>query len=71
MRRQEGTPVVQFTVTRDGRLLSSQLARSSGNDLLDQEALALVQRAQPLPAFAEDMPEATRTVIVPVQFSLR
>ena len=71
MRRQEGTPVVQFTATRDGRVLSLQLARSSGSDLLDKEALALVERAQPLPAFTEDMPEATKAVLVPVQFSLR
>ncbi|OOV24618.1 hypothetical protein BV61_07385 [Candidatus Synechococcus spongiarum LMB bulk15M] len=72
-RGDEGTVLITFVVNRHGEVLSSALKRSSGNPLLDKEALALIQRAQPLPVFPDDLAEVedSITVIVPISFQLR
>lgn len=70
-RRQQGLPYVRFVVTREGKVLSARLERSSGYEALDAEALALFERAQPLPAFTPEMEEETLEAVVPIQFSLR
>lgn len=70
-RRQQGLPYVRFVVTREGKVLSARLERSSGHEALDAEALALFERAQPLPAFTPEMEEETLEAVVPIQFSLR
>lgn len=70
-RRQQGLPYVRFVVTREGKVLSAKLERSSGYEALDEEALALFERAQPLPAFTPEMEDDTLEAVVPIQFSLR
>lgn len=69
----EGTVLVKFIVNRRGEVLSYGLERSSGNTLLDKEALALIQRAQPLPVFPDELAKArdTITVLVTIPFQLR
>ncbi|MDZ4077331.1 energy transducer TonB [Hydrocarboniphaga sp.] len=70
-RHEQGLPYVRFVVTREGKVLSARLERSSGHEALDQEALALFERAQPLPAFTPEMEDDTLEAVVPIQFSLR
>jgi len=70
MRRQQGIPVLRFTLKRDGSLVGATLERSSGFPLLDEEVLAMVRRAAPLPPFPADMPQATQEWVVPVRFEL-
>jgi periplasmic protein TonB len=48
-RRQEGKVKVTFRIDRDGRVTARSIVGSSGNPLLDLEALAMIQRAQPFP----------------------
>ncbi|WP_283514456.1 energy transducer TonB family protein [Sphingomonas sp. 2R-10] len=69
--RIEGVPLVRFTMDRRGRVLDSRLERTSGNALLDREAMSLPQRAQPMPAPPEDRQGKTITLVVPVEFVLR
>jgi protein TonB len=69
--RQEGVVYVRFKVSRDGRVLSSRLERSSGVATLDQEGLDLLKRAQPLPPFPPDQPGESLELSVPIVFSLR
>lgn len=45
----EGTVVVAFTVIQSGAISSVQLLKSSGNTVLDNEAVSLVWRASPFP----------------------
>jgi protein TonB len=71
MRRHQGTAYIQFTMDRQGRVLTYKLYRSSGSQHLDDEVLALIVRAQPLPPIPADRPENTLEFVVPVQFSLR
>ena len=63
--------MLRFTMTRDGRVLSFGLANSSGHELLDQEALGLMQRAQPLPPLPPEVPQGTIQLVVPLRFQLR
>jgi TonB family protein len=68
-RHAEGRAVVKFTVGREGKVLSSEISVSSGSLDLDQEALAMLMRAQPLPPFPADIPEKTKTYSLPVIFN--
>ncbi|ETR77450.1 cell envelope biogenesis protein TonB [Afipia sp. P52-10] len=69
--REQGTTALNFTVTRNGRVTSSRLVRSSGSAALDQETLALIHRAQPLPAFPPEMRESSINFTVPFSFTIR
>jgi periplasmic protein TonB len=70
-RREQGTVRLHFVMDRAGHVLSFQIAGSSGWADLDNEARALILRAQPLPAVPKDYPGETLDLIVPVVFSLR
>ena len=67
----QGAATVTFTMDRGGRVLGVTLVRSSGSPLLDDEAVALVHRAEPLPSLPEEMPGGTITLTVPISFALR
>jgi periplasmic protein TonB len=66
-----GTVGIRFTVTRSGRLSSSGLSRSSGIPALDREALEMLQRAQPLPAFPPEMRQASESYSLPLNYIRR
>ena len=57
--------------SRDGRVVSHEIRKSSGFVLLDRETEALLQRAQPLPAFTSGMTAAYIDIVVPIDYSLR
>lgn len=69
--RQEGLVLLRFTIDRSGRVLSSRVEQGSGRALLDREALAMLQRAQPLPAPPADVGGSTLELVTPVEFFLR
>ena len=69
-RRQiHGTVRLVFTVSRSGGLQSVRLARGSGHSVLDHEALAMVRRAVPFPAFLPTLSLSTMTFTVPIRFT--
>ena len=70
-RHQEGVVQLRFTMDRQGHVLSAQIAKSSGYDALDDETLALIHRAEPLPPPPPEVTGATIGLTVPVQFSLK
>lgn len=63
-----GVVTLTFTVTRSGRVTGSRVSRSSGFAALDQAALALLQRAQPLPPFPPEMRQAADTFVAPLNY---
>jgi protein TonB len=67
----EGVVMLHFVMDAEGRVQSFEIAKSSGRPVLDAEALALIQRAQPLPALPADFPTRTLDAVVPVEFSLK
>ncbi|MBW3517176.1 energy transducer TonB [Shewanella sp. NKUCC01_JLK] len=70
-RRQQGTVMLYFMLDRQGRVSASRIEQSSGYQTLDAEALKMLERAQPLPAIPDAMPNETLELVVPVQFFLR
>lgn len=47
----------QFTIARDGTLLGVWVRMSSGQLLLDKEAIETIRRAQPLPPIPPELPD--------------
>ena len=70
-RGEQGTAKVAFTIDRDGRLLSSRIIESSGSSLLDDETLAMLARAQPMPKPPVTAPDSALSFVVPVRFDIR
>jgi protein TonB len=70
-RRAQGVAYLRFTMDRSGKVLTAQLERSSGHGDLDEEVLALIRRADPLPPIPPEIAQGRLELVVPVQFSLR
>ena len=67
-RSAEGVASVAFTIDRKGRVLSTRVVRSSGSEVLDDDAVALVRRAEPLPAPPGGIGEEQLTLIAPIRY---
>jgi protein TonB len=65
----EGIVLIRFTIRRDGSVASCTLARSSGNSLLDEEAVSLPERAGPFPPMPDNISGEQLELTVPVNFS--
>ena len=70
-RNEQGVVVLSFSLDRDGRVLARRIAKSSGYAELDNEVIAMITRAEPLPPFPASMPEQRLDLTVPIRFSLR
>src|SRR5260370_1210429 len=68
---EQGIAKVAFTIDHEGHLLSSRIVQSSGSPLLDQETLAMLARAQPMPRPPDQLANAELTFVVPVRFNIR
>jgi protein TonB len=66
----EGVVQLHFVMDRAGRVLTFDIAKSSGRPLLDEEVRHLIVRAQPLPPIPADWPQQTLNLVVPVEFEL-
>jgi protein TonB len=71
IRHEQGTAKLHFRMDRTGKVLSAELDASSGHAVLDEEVLAMIRRAEPLPAFPPEMTQAQLELVVPIRFSLR
>jgi protein TonB len=69
-RSEQGTATVKFLLSRNGSVLSRSIVRSSGHAELDQEALAMIVRAAPLPPFPPGKTEETIELKLPINFVL-
>lgn len=67
----QGVAAVAFTIDRSGRVLSARLAQSSGDSVLDREAVALVRRASPVPAPPSGQGGSSISISVPIRFDRR
>jgi periplasmic protein TonB len=70
-RAEQGVASVAFTIDHEGRLLSSRIVQSSGSATLDEETLAMLARAQPMPRPPEQVSDSQLSFVVPVRFTLR
>ena len=70
-RGEQGIAKVAFKMDHEGHLLSSRIVQSSGSTALDQETLAMLARAQPMPRPPDQISDAELTFVVPVRFNFR
>jgi protein TonB len=64
----EGVVRLEFTLDRSGQIVSSHIVQSSGSPLLDEEAMAMIRRAAPLPAPPQQVPGPAFSLAVPIKF---
>ena len=68
---EQGLVRVAFAIDRDGWVRSSRVVQSSGSSDLDQEALAMLTRAQPVPRPPDRIPTRELSFLVPIKFTIR
>lgn len=66
-----GTTILKFTVGLDGKLVSKEVAESSGFPVLDDAALTTLDRASPFPAIPPDVSRTPMTFQQPFKFVVR
>ncbi len=69
--KEEGVVYVRVAMNRAGYVISAKIQDASDFPLLNEEAIAVVQRAQPLPQPPVVVPGDPVDLIIPVTFSLR
>jgi protein TonB len=70
-KREEGVVVVSFRITRQGRLLSHSISKSSGHAELDNEALATLHRAEPFPPPPPGLTDQQLDFTLPMRYNIR
>jgi TonB family protein len=65
---EEGSAVVRILIMRNGTVTLVEIEKSSGFETLDEEAIAVVWRAQPFPPPPRVFPGDPVTLIVPIEF---
>ncbi len=70
-RGEQGVAQLAFRVDRSGGVHGARIVRSSGSSSLDQETLALVQRASPLPPPPPEVHGGSIAVVVPIRYNIR
>lgn len=67
----QGTSQVRFNLDHSGKVLSVELAKSSGNTALDRATLAMIRRASPVPAPpAELLSNGQLEIVAPFIYAL-
>ena len=69
-RRQEGTPVVEFTILKNGTVTNLNVT-SSGFRLLDREAQKIVLKSSPFPPIPDSIGKKNIDLRIPINFNLQ
>ena len=69
-RRQEGTPVVEFTILQNGTVTNLTVS-SSGYRLLDREAQKIVLKSSPFPPIPDSIGKKRIDLRIPINFNLQ
>lgn len=70
MRGWEGEVIVELQLDGSGKLKSKKIAQSSGHEVLDKQALEMVEKALPFPIPPDALRNSSFTITVPVPFKL-
>ena len=68
-RNAEGIVTVDFKIDRRGSVVSSRILKSSGSEVLDAEALAVIRRASPFPPPPAGVADDALSFVVPIRFA--
>jgi TonB family protein len=67
----QGIVKLHFTVDRAGDVVCARVVQSSGSALLDAEAIAMLQRATPLPFPPPETPGLSFDLLLPIRFQIK
>lgn len=67
-KKEQGTVIVYFVINRAGEVLKAKVQKGSPFKALNQEALALIRRAAPLPKPPEELQGQEFQLAVPIEF---
>ncbi len=70
MRGWQGEVIVELQLDGNGKIKSKKIAQSSGYEVLDKQALEMVEKALPFPIPPETLRSNNFTITVPVPFKL-
>lgn len=70
-RREQGIAQVSFALDRKGMVANARVIQSSGSSALDEEAVALLKRAEPFPAPPATFPGEFVVVRLPIRFTVK
>jgi periplasmic protein TonB len=65
----QGVINLVFHIDRQGHVLKTRVLRSSGSSALDNEALAMIKRADPLPAPPNGVTDTELSFTIPIRYS--
>jgi len=68
---EQGEALLRFTMDRQGHVLAARLERGSGYAALDEEIMAMIRRAEPLPPLPPEVAGQRLELVVPIRFRLR
>ncbi len=67
----EGTVYINFTVLSDGTSCNVRIIKSSSSKILDDEAIATIQRANPFPPIPKEINSSSVRIEVSILFTLK
>lgn len=67
----EGTVYINFTVLLDGASRDIRIIRTSGSTILDDEAIATIERANPFPPIPKEINSSSVQMEVSIVFTLK
>ncbi len=67
----EGEVVLLLELSRDGGVYKSEIRKSSGFELFDNEVLAMVVKAEPFPEVPAELASDSLEFLIPINFKLR
>ena len=67
----QGAVQVRFMIDRRGQVLSARVVKASPSAHLDDEALALLRRASPLPEPPDEIAGEAIELVIPIQFTIK
>lgn len=70
MRGWQGEAIVELLLDGDGMLKSKKIIQSSGHDVLDKQALDMIEKASPFPVPPEALRGSSFSIKVPIPFKL-
>lgn len=70
-RRQQGVGMLSFVIMKDGSIGAVRLAKSTGNTLLDDEIMSILNRIGRFPPIPDDVGMAQMPLSAPIKFEIR
>ncbi|MDG1692839.1 MAG: energy transducer TonB [Methylophilaceae bacterium] len=69
-RKMQGEVVIAIQIGGDGSLISKNIQKSSGHNVLDKEGMNMMEKSKPFPVPPDTLKNSVTNVVVPIAFNL-